>query len=85
MNYRIFLIPDVLEVFFKELPNSLKEVLDFVRAFGSILGLILGVFGIICLLGKDYLKMNGVKFLIFAGILLIVCGPDYGLYYFKII
>jgi len=36
-------------------------------------------------LGKNYFKMNGAKFLIFAGILLIVCGPDYGLLYFKII
>jgi len=85
MNYQIFQFPDLLEVFFNELPNTFGDLLDFARAFGSMVGLLLGVFGIVCLLGKNYFKMNGAKFLIFAGILLIVCGPDYGLHYFKII
>ena len=85
MDYQIFQFPDLLEVFFNELPNTFGDLLNFVRAFGSMLGLLLGVFGIVCLLGKNYFKMNGAKFLIFAGILLIVCGPDYGLLYFKII
>jgi len=85
MDYQIFQFPDLLEVFFNELPNTFGDLLNFGRAFGSMLGLILGVFGIVCLLGKNYFKMNGAKFVIFAGILLIVCGPDYGLQYFKII
>ncbi len=85
MDYLIFLVPDLLEVFFNELPNTFGDLLNFVRVFGSMLGLLLGVFGIVCLLGKNYIRMNGAKFLIFAGILLIVCGQDYGLHYFKII
>jgi len=85
MTYQLFQVPDLLEVFFNELPGSFGGLLNFVRAFGSMLGLLLGIFGIICLLGKNYIKMNGAKFLIFAGILLLVCGPDYGLHYFKII
>jgi len=85
MNYQLFQVPDLLEVFFSEFPSSFGDLLNFVRAFGSMLGLLLGIFGIICLLGKNYIKMNGAKFLIFAGILLLVCGPDYGLHYFKII
>ncbi len=85
MDYQNFQFPDLLEVFFNELPNTFGDLLNFVRAFGSMLGLLLGVFGIICLLGKKTIKMNGAKFLIFAGILLIVCGPDYGLHYFNII
>ncbi len=85
MDYQIFQFPDLLEVFFNQLPNTFRDLLDFARAFGSMLGLLLGVFGIVCLLGKNYFKMNGAKFLIFAGILLIVCGPDYGLHYFNII
>ncbi len=85
MDYQIFQFPDLLEVFFNKLPNTFGDLLNFVRAFGSMLGLILGVFGIVYLLGKNYFKMNGAKFLIFAGILLIVCGPDYGLHYFRII
>ncbi len=85
MDYLIFLVPDLLEVFFNELPNTFVDLLNFMRVFGSMLHLLLGVFGIVCLLGKNYFKMNGAKFLIFAGILLIVCGPDYGQHYFKII
>ena len=85
MDYQIFQFPDLLEVFFNELPSTFGDLLNFVRAFGSMLGLLLGVFGIICLLGKKTINKNGAKFLIFAGILLIVCGPDYGLHYFKII
>ena len=49
MDYQIFQIPDLLEVFFKEMPNTFGDLLNFVRAFGSVLGLILGIFGIICL------------------------------------
>ncbi len=85
MSYQSFLIPDLLEVYINELPSTFGELLDFARAFGSVLGLLLGIFGIICLLGRNYFKMNGIKFIIFAGILLLVCGPDFGLHYFNII
>ena len=85
MDYQVFVVPDLLEVFFNELPSTFGDLLDFVRAFGSVLGLILGIFGIICLLGRNYFKTNGIKFIIFAGILLLVCSPDFGLRYFNII
>ena len=42
MDYQILLVPDLLEVFFNELPNTFGDLLDFARAFGSMLGLLLG-------------------------------------------
>jgi len=39
MDYQIFQFPDLLEVFFNELPNTFRDLLDFARAFGSMLGL----------------------------------------------
>ena len=80
-----FQIPDLIGIFFNEFPNAFGDLLNFARALGSMLGLILGVFGIICLLGEKHIRLNGIKFLIFAGVLLIVCDPSYGLYYFNII
>ena len=41
MDYQIFQFPDLLEVFFNELPNTFGDLLNFVRAFGSMLGLII--------------------------------------------
>jgi hypothetical protein len=65
---------------------SMMEGLEFIRALGSIIGILGFVIGLLMLVsgGRAY-KKTGVRVVIICIALLFVCGPDTGIKYFRIL
>lgn len=77
--------PNVFDTFFVDIGLAVNDIFCFSRALGSILGILMCIFGIIAMVGGKSLGVkSGGKFLAFGVILLVICGVDYGLIYFKI-
>ena len=66
--------------------TSVMDGLEFIRALGSIIGILGLVIGLLMLVteGGAYRK-TGVKVVIICMALLIICGPDTGIKYFRIL
>ena len=66
--------------------DSMLEGIEFIRAFGSIIGILGFVIGLLMLVsgGRAY-KKTGLRVVLICIVLLFVCGPDTGIRYFRII
>jgi len=66
--------------------TSMMSGLEFIRALGSILGILGFIIGLLMLVsgGRAY-KKTGVKLVLICLVLLFVCGPDTGIKYFRIL
>ena len=66
--------------------DSILEGIEFIRAFGSIIGILGFVIGLLMLVsgGRAY-KKTGLRVVLICIVLLFVCGPDTGIRYFRIL
>lgn len=82
----MFILPDLIEIFFIELPVKLVEFWEFLAAFLSLIGLIGLVFSILGFLISSKVKIKGLLWvMLFSFILCAICGFDTGLRYFNIV
>lgn len=85
MPTKVLQFPDLGDIFLNQLPATLGNLLDFIRALGSLLGILGLIISIIMFFGRDYIGGNPTKILAISVILLIICGPDSGIRYFRLI
>lgn len=85
MPTKVLQFPDLGDIFLNQLPATLGSLLDFIRALGSLLGILGLIISIIMFFGRDYIGGNPAKILAISVILLIICGPDSGIRYFRLI
>ena len=80
------IFPDLIEIYFSELPVKLAEFWEFFTAFISLIGLIGIVFSFLGFLISSKVKIKGLLWvMLFSFILCAICGFDTGLRYFNII
>jgi len=82
----VLIFPDLIEIYFNELPVKLAEFWEFLAAFLSLIGLIGLIFSILGFLIFSKVKIKGLLWvMLFSFILCAICGFDTGLRYFNII